>query len=135
MREFYAMKPEEAIAILEAMAEIHDCKDKLKLIAPNETEAKEEELAQEIDTENHEKAEKFSFSKCQILIGAELEYCTDSNLKCTVVGDPKVEYQGKERSLTALVKQLSGKKYSIAGPRFFKYKGEWLNDIRQKVGF
>ena len=74
VREFYAMKPEEAFAILEAMAEIHDCKDKLKLIAPNETEEKEEELAQEIDTESHEKAENFSFSKCQIPIGAELEY-------------------------------------------------------------
>ena len=93
------MKPEEAFAILEAMAEIHNCKDKLKLIAPNETEAKEE-LAQEIDTESHEKAKSFSFSKCQILIGTELEYCVEAKL-------------------------LSGKKHSIAGPRFFKYKGEW----------
>ena len=135
VREFYAMKPEEAFAILEAMAEIHDCKDKLKLIAPNETEEKEEELAQEIDTESHEKAENFSFSKCQIPIGAELEYYADPSLKCTVVGDRKVEYQGKEMSLTALAKLLSGKKYSVAGPRFFKYKGEWLNDIRARMGF
>lgn len=134
VREFYAMKPEEAFAILEAMAEIHDCKDKLQLIVPNETEAKEEELAQEIDTESHEKAENFSFSKCQIPIGAELEWYDDPSLKCTVVSDRKVEYQGKEMSLTALAKMLSGKKYSIAGPRFFKFKGEWLNDIRQKAG-
>ena len=28
------MKPEEAYAILEAMAEIHDCKDNLKLNVP-----------------------------------------------------------------------------------------------------
>ena len=135
VREFYAMKPEEAFAILEAMAEIHDCKDKLQLIVPNETEAKEEELAQEIDTESHEKAENFSFSKCQIPIGAELEWYDDPSLKCIVISDRKVEYQGKEISLTALAKLLSGKKYSIAGPRFFKYKGEWLNDIRAQVGF
>lgn len=44
------------------------CKDKLKLIVPNEIEAKEE-LSQEIDTESHEKAENFSFSKCQIWFG------------------------------------------------------------------
>ena len=31
VREFYAMQPEEAYAILEAMAEIHDCKENLKL--------------------------------------------------------------------------------------------------------
>lgn len=81
VREFYAMKPEEAYAILEAMAEIHDCKDKLQLIVPNETEVKEEELAQEIDTESHEKAENFSFTKCQIPIGAEIEYYDNLDIK------------------------------------------------------
>ncbi len=129
------MKPEEAYAILEAMAEIHDCKDKLQLIVPNETEVKEEELAQEIDTESHEKAENFSFTKCQIPIGAEIEYYDNPDIKCKVIGDRKVEYQGKELSLTATAKMISGKKYSIAGPRFFKYKGEWLNDIRARMGF
>lgn len=135
VREFYAMKPEEAYAILEAMAEIHDCKDKLKLIVPTAAEAQEEQLAQEIDTESHEKAENFSFTKCQIPVGAEIEYYDDSSIKCKVVSDRKVEYQGKEMSLTAAAKLISGKKYSIAGPRFFKYKGEWLNDIRQRMGF
>ena len=135
VREFYAMRPEEAFAILEAMAEIHDCKDKLTLIKPNAAEAEEEKLAQEIDTENHEKAENFSFSKCQIPIGAEIEYYDNPAIKCKVVSDRKVEYQGKEMSLTAAAKIISGKKYSIAGPKFFKYKSEWLNDIRQRNGF
>ena len=38
-------------------------------------------------------------------------------------------------SLIAAAKLISGKKYSIAGPRFFIFKGEWLNDIRQRMGF
>ena len=129
IREFYAMKPEEAYAILEAMAEIHACKENLKLVAPNDIEVQDEQLAQEIDTESHERAENFSFSKCQIAIGEEIEYYSDSSIKCVVVGDRKVEYQGKEMSLTAAAKLISGKKYSIAGPKFFKYKGEWLNDM------
>ena len=74
VREFYAMQPEEAYAILEAMAEIHGCKENLKLVVPSDVEAQEEQLAQEIDTESHEKAENFSFSKCQISVGEELEY-------------------------------------------------------------
>ena len=37
--------------------------------------------------------------------------------------------------LAPAAKLISGKKYSIAGPRFFKYKGEWLNDIRAHIGF
>ena len=88
IREFYAMKPEEAYAILEAMAEIHDCKENLKLVAPS--------------------------------------------IKCKIVGDRKVEYQGKEMSLTAAEKLISGKKYSIAGPRFFKYKGESDSEYLKK---
>ncbi len=135
VREFYAMKPEEAYDILVAMAEIHDCQDKLQLVQPNETETKEEELAQEIDTESHEKAENFSFAKCQIPMGEEIEYYDNPNIKCKIISDRKVEYQGKEMSLTAAAKLISGKKYSIAGPRFFKYKGEWLNDIRARMGF
>lgn len=68
IREFYAMKPEEAYAILEAMAEIHDCKENLKLVAPSDVEAQEEQLAQEIDTESHEKAENFSFLNVRFLL-------------------------------------------------------------------
>ena len=40
----------------------------------------------------------------------------------------------KTMSLTALAKLLTGVKDSVAGPRFFKYKGEWLNDIRHRLG-
>ena len=114
---------------------MHDCKDNLKLIVPTATEVQEEQLAQEIDTESHEKAENFSFGKCHIPVGEEIEYYDDPSIKCKVVGDRKVEYQGTELSLTAAAKIISGKKYSIAGPRFFKYKGEWLNDVRQRMGF
>ena len=82
-----------------------------------------------------EKAENFSFTKCQISVGEEIEYYEDPSITCKVVGDRKVEYQGEEMSLTAAAKLISGKKYSIAGPSFFKYKGEWLNDIRARIGF
>lgn len=135
IREFYAMKPEEAYAILEAMAEIHDCKENLKLVVPSDVEAQEEQLAQEIDTESHEKAENFSFAKCQIPVGEEIEYCHDANIKCKVVSDRKVEYQGKEMYMTAAAKLISGINYNISGPNFFKYKGEALTDIRARMGF
>ena len=135
VREFYAMSAEDAYSILEAIAEIHGCSDKLKLATMSEDDKAAEETAEEIATETQEKAENFSFSKCQIPIGAEIEYYDNPAIKCKVVSDRKVEYQGKEMSLTAAAKIISGKKYSIAGPKFFKYKSEWLNDIRQRNGF
>lgn len=134
VREFYAMTPEDAYSILEAIAEIHGCVDKLKLIAMDENDKQAEALAQEIDTESNERAANFSFGKCQIPVGSKIEYCDDPKITATVVDDRNVEYQGETMSLTALAKLLSGKKYSIAGPKFFKYKGEWLNDIRHRLG-
>lgn len=92
----YAIKLEEAYAILEAMAEINDCKENLKLVVPSDVETQEEQLAQEIDTESHEKAENFSFTKCQISVGEEIEYYDEPSIKCKGVGDRKVKYQGKK---------------------------------------
>ena len=37
-------------------------------------------------------------------------------------------------SMKVSVKILSGNQYAIAGPKFLKYKGEWLNDICHKQG-
>lgn len=67
-------------------------------------------------------------------MGEQIEYAYDSDITAFVVGDCTVEYQGTTMSLTGLTKQLTGKKYAIAGPKFFKYKGEWLNDIRDRLG-
>lgn len=134
VREFYAISPEDAYSILEAIAEIHGCTDKLKIVALSEEDKQAEETAKEIDTESNERAANFSFSKCQIPVGAKIEYCGNPGIMATVVDDRNVEYNGEIMSLTALAKLLSGKKYAIAGPRFFKYKGEWLNDIRSRIG-
>lgn len=139
VREFYAMNPEDAYGLLEAMAEIHGCTDKLHKHKLTKIEAEAEIIAEEIDTEHQEKAENFSFTKCQIPVGAELEFWsnaeTSTGIICTVVDDRMVEYQGKKMFLTGLAKQLLGKRTGIAGPRYFKYNDEWLNDIRHKSGF
>ena len=134
VREFYAMSPEDAYSILEAIAEINGCGDKLNRIIPNVDEVQAEETAQEIDTESTERASNFSFSKCQIPVGEFIEYYGDPTILAEVVDDRTVRYNEQTMSLTALAKMLSGKRYSVAGPRFFKYKGEWLNDIRRRLG-
>lgn len=134
VREFYAMTPEDAYSILEAIAEIHGCVDKLKIATLSDEEKNAEQTAQEIDTESTERAANFSFIKCKIPIGDKIEYCENPEITATVVDDRNVEYDGEVMSLTALAKLLSGKKYSIAGPKFFKYKGEWLNSLRHRLG-
>ena len=133
IREFYAMSPEDAYSILEAIAEIHGRTDKLQRIAMNEAQKQAEETAEEIDAEHKERQAPFRFSMCNIQPGEEIEYCYDPELKVKVVDDKQVEYKGQKYSLSALAQLLTGSKWSVAGPRYFKYKGEWLNDVRHRL--
>ena len=133
IREFYAMTPQEAYAILEAIAEIHGYTDRLKLWEMNTNQVQEQEAAQEISAERKERLSPFAFSKCKIKPGEVTTYYNDPSIICVVLDDKSVEYDGKKYSLSALATELSGSKWGVAGPRYFKYKGEWLNDIRRRV--
>ena len=135
VREFYAMSPEDAYSILEAIAEIHGCADKLKRIAMDEAQKQAEETAQEIEEEHKERLSPFTFSKCNIHAVEYISWGDDPDLKLKVLDDKTVEYKGKPFSLSGLAALLLGKSSSagVAGPRYFKYKGEWLNDIRHRL--
>ena len=133
VREFYAMDAEDAYSILEAIAEINGRVDKLKKYKLTDTEEKEEEMANEVETETQEKAENFSFSKCGIPVGSILNYLNDPTITCTVFDDRKVEYDNKQMYLTGLAKILLGKRIGICGPHFFTYQGEKLDDRRRRL--
>ena len=74
---------------------------------------------------------------CNIQQGAILEFWSSANsnsgITCEVVNDRQVEYQDKIWSLSSLARMLSKSEWPVAGPRFFKYNGEWLNDIRKQM--
>lgn len=137
VREFYAMTPEDAYDILDAIAEINGFKHRLKKWKATAEEQKEEETAKEISEAHQERLAPFAFSMCNIAVGEQIEFSCKGNDNdgtiCTVVDDKHVAYQDETWSLTALAQFFTGKK-PLAGPRFFKYKGEWLNDIRNRIG-
>lgn len=126
-REFYQMTPEEAYNILDAIATVDDLKHRLHKVTPTKEELNEEAEAQ------NDRMEMFRFSMCNIKPGDELEYIYDSSKKCHVISDKKVEYEGNEYSLSALAKYLYQKDYPLPGTHYFKYHGEKLNDIRNKI--
>lgn len=136
-REFYAMSAEDAYSILEAIAEINGCKDKLTKIEPTKAELDAQDEAEEIEEEHKEIRAPFRFSMCGILPGEEIVFTNIASeyngVKCKVLDDKQVEYNGKAYSLSALATKLSNSKWGVAGPRYFKYKGEWLNDIRDRM--
>jgi len=138
VREFYAMTPEDAFAILEAIAEINGYTHRLKKWKASAEEKKEEQLAKVIDEAHQERISPFAFSKCNIKSGEQVEFCCVGNphdgTLCKVLDDKHVEYEGERWSLSALATHFIGAKWTVAGPRYFKYNGEWLNEIRQKSG-
>lgn len=137
IREFYAMPPEDAYSILEAIAEINNYRHRLRKWKASTSEQKDEQLAQEISEQHQERLANFTFSLCRIPVGAKIEFsCSsnpDSGIYAVVVDDKHISYNGEIWSLTALAKHLSGATSSIAGPRYFKYNGEWLNDLRART--
>lgn len=136
-REFYAMTPEDAYSILEAISEINGKKDKLKLITPTENEQNEEKIASDVKEENIERLTPFNFNLVKIKPGEKIIFANSASpnngTECIVVNDKQVEYNGENWSLSALATVLSNSKWNVAGPRYFKYKGEWLNDIRKRM--
>ena len=136
VREFYAMSKEQAYSILETIAILGGCKDRLHLYEPTTEEKKSENLAQEIEEEHIERLSPFAFSKCKIPVGATITFVHQGNVnsgaQCTVVDDKTVEYQGRRSSLSALATELTESKWGVAGPRYFKYNGVWLNELRAK---
>lgn len=136
-REFYAMSPEDAYSILEAIAEINGRQDKLKIIEPTQIEQNDEDEAEEIEEEHQERWAPFRFSFCGIKSGEEIEFwksaTENTGIFCKVIDDKQVEYKGKNWSLTGLAKELLHTQKPLAGPRYFKYKGEWLNTIRERM--
>lgn len=133
-REFYAMSPDDAYAILEAIAEIHGFSERLTKCEMNDDAKKDATDAEEIEEASRERMSNFSFFSCHIQKGETIEFIENPTYIISVVDDKNVLYEGKEYSLSALAKKLTGKAYSIAGPRYFSYKGEPLNDIRHRLG-
>jgi len=134
IREFYALSAEDAFSILSSIAAFSGHADRVKLHKLTASQLKDEEMAREIEEANKQRAENFRFSLCDIKKGEFIEWHTDESLKFEVASDRKVKYKGKEWSLTPLAKEITGKPWALAGPKYFKYKGEYLNDIRSSKG-
>lgn len=133
IREFYAMRPEDAYEIFEAMAEIHGLESNLKLWKPSEKEKEEEQVSEEILDESNERRAPFAFSRCNIGIGEEIFSLEKPDIKCTVYDDKHVLYNNKIYSLSVLAKEILGWKWNPTGPNHFTYKGEILNDLRMRI--
>lgn len=130
-REFYAMTPEDAYALLECIAKISGTEDRLKKMAPEGHEILDEETAREVAKEA--KRGRFKFSKYEIPVGAIIKYINDPSIEATVVDDRHISYKGVTTSTFALAQELLESDYPVQGTAYFTYEGEKLTDRRDRM--
>ncbi len=130
-REFYAMKAEDAYALLECIAKISGTQDRLKKMTPEGHEILDEETAAEVAREA--RRGPFKFSEVGIPFGEKIQFINDTAQEAIVLDDRHVTYKGVTSSLSALAQQLLESEYQVQGPAFFLYEGEKLSDRRDRI--
>lgn len=126
VREFYYMTPEDALNILKAIATISGTKNKIK---------QNKVLTKEQKEEDKRIKAPFKFSMVGIKPGEIVTFKNHNNIKCKVVDDKRVEYNGEIYPLSKLAQKLleevENKKWKSAqGPAFFEYKNKTLLELR-----
>ncbi len=131
VKEFYAMSPEDAYALLECIAKISGTQNRLRRMEPEGHEILDEQLAKEV----RETARRgpFRFSACGIPVGSIITFVDDESVVASVVDDRHIEYDGETTSLSALAQKPKGFDHPVQGTISFKYKGEKLSKLRLRL--
>lgn len=123
-REFFKMSEEDAYDIFLEISKLRGDTEALKQIIPTEEQEEEDEI--------QGRAAPFTFDMVGIQIGTELEFINDASIRCTVVDNRKVQYEGVKYYLSGLAQKLTGLA-SLAGPWYFTFEGENLGERRQRL--
>lgn len=125
-REFFEIAPERVAAALRARA--------VQEVTPKQTytENKEDEVALE---KARSKRDKFNFAMIGIPIGSELTMERNGTVhKARVVDENRrIEYNGKNTSLSTSAQEILGYDYRVAGTLYWMYEGETLNARRVRM--
>lgn len=151
--DYYSVKPEQVYGILEVMAKCSNTVDRLSkgdnykhvysntkptegtsviaVVTPDNTTSHTPTNSKRFKANGRQ--EPFTFSSAQVPVGAELIWIDNTSIKCTVVDDRHVSYNGKTYSLSTLDSFLCPRKNGRQGPAYFTYKGELLTLRRKRL--
>lgn len=129
VKEFYAMSPEDAYAILESIAKISGTESCLKRLNPTGHEITDEETADEIRKEA--RRGPFRFSMVGINPGDTIAFVDEPAITTTVVDDRHIEYDGITTSLSAAAQQIKGFGHAVQGTLWWTYNNKTLDELRQ----
>ncbi|MDR0893710.1 MAG: GIY-YIG nuclease family protein [Prevotellaceae bacterium] len=126
-REFFQIKPEQAIAILELFNRTDITHEVTKEIEDDLTDV------DRVASENLKRTARrppLNYKAMNIPVGAKLVYLrSDTPIEVEVCSEKKVIYNGEETSLTAVTTRLLGSEYSVQPTPYWSYNGKNLQDI------
>jgi hypothetical protein len=127
-REFFRADPSRVKAAIE-LAAIED-------MTPGFDDALSDDDVKALD-EFSERRAPFRFSLANVPIGATLTFERDENIKCSVINDKNIEFEGKATTLSGaasvLLTRMGWRSPNVQGPLYWLYDGETLNARRLKI--
>ena len=122
-REFFKLKPERVIPLLKKLASAEIMTNKVEKMFNGSVSIAEKEAVKQFHRP------MLDFKEMGISIGDELLYEKDPTIKVTVISNKKINFEGKEYSLSALTKKIRKLPYYVAPCKYWSYKGKNLDDI------
>ena len=130
-REFFEMLPEQAQTLLIGYASKVLIRDYHKVTASRK---KQSPAPKKKKNSVKESSKKSLFSLLNIKNGATLTFCKDETKVAKVIDveKGKIMFDGEPGSLSGTAQNILGKD-ALQGPKYWKYKGKILNDMREKI--
>ncbi|MFC0349098.1 GIY-YIG nuclease family protein [Undibacterium danionis] len=127
-REFFRLSPEKVVTALRLTAH-QDVTPRIGVF--------EDAEEQRAVTETRVRRDRINLRAINVPVGAELVFSRDIDIKCTVINETQVEYQGTVTSLSrSALNILHAQGYSVSsvsGSVFWMYEGETLDERRQRI--
>jgi len=122
-REFFKLKPERVIPLLKKLASAEIMANKVEKMFNGSVSVAEKEAVKQFHRP------MLDFKEMGISVGDELLYEKDPTVRVTVISNKKINFEGKEYSLSALTKKIRKLPYYVAPCKYWSYKGKNLDDI------
>ena len=122
-REFFKLKPERVIPLLKKLASAEIMANKVEKMFNGSISVAEKEAVKQFHRP------MLDFKEMGISVGDKLLYEKDPTIRVTVISNKKINFEGKEYSLSALTKKIRKLPYYVAPCKYWSYKGKNLDDI------
>jgi len=135
-REFFRIDPERVVAAMKLTRGRPIAVDN-PLDSSPDAEISQADLAaqQRARQRENRRQSAFNFSSAGIMPGEMLAFSRDDSITAEVLDDKKIQFEGKEVSLSGaarIILEREGRYGAVAGPLYWKYKGETLREIQER---